>query len=651
MKINLKNLSLYFWRKAHEANLINNIKRALQIWRYQGIGALMNKIINASNRTNQTISFQDWIKYFGTVSEIDKDHIRNHIETFSHKPLVSILIPASNPQKIYLSAAIESVRQQIYPHWELCISVERSEDRQVIELLNEFQNMDNRIKVVYRNKNGNNYGAYNSALENAEGKWVAFLCQDDQIPVEALYFLVNEINEHPEGDIIYSDEDKIDEFGRRSSPHFKSDWNPDLFYSYNYISNFLACRASLIKKVGGFREGFEEAQIYDLLLRCIEKTQPQNIHHIPRILYHRRHISSSKELSGAAKSNVDELSKAALKEHFKKSDQSVQIKSGLAPHTYRVRYSVQEPFPKVDIIIPTRNRSDLLANCIDSIRNQTQYSNYEIIVVDNLSDDPKTLKFLEELKSANIAKVLHFKQLFNFSAINNYAASKTDGHILCLMNNDIEVIDPYWLLEMVSHTQRPEIGVVGCKLLYPNRTIQHGGIITGIHGVAGHSHKHYPADSPGYFFRLQITQNLSAVTGACMVVRRELYEKLGGFEEQLEVAFNDVDFCLRVREKGYRNSWTPYAQLIHHESQSRKHDDTPGKQELLNKEKDFMLERWGDVLNRDPYYNPNLTLQLEDFRISSHPKLNQPWADFRMTCSPKNGSEFMLGSGTKNLDV
>ncbi|MCH7500037.1 MAG: glycosyltransferase family 2 protein [Nitrospinae bacterium] len=625
MKINLKNLSHYFWSKALEPNLINNIERALNICRYQGIAALIKKILNASNRKNQTISFQDWIKHFGTVSEIDKDHMRKHIETFSYKPLVSILIPAFNAQKIYLSVAIESVRQQTYPNWELCISIKGSSDCHVKELLNEFQNIDDRIKVVYRYENGHDYGAYNSALEKAEGEWVAFLGQDDEISVHALYFVVNEINEHPEADIIYSDEDKIDEFGRRFSPHFKSDWNPDLFFSHNYISNFLACRASLIKKVGGFRKVFEEAQVYDLLLRCIKKIQHQNIRHIPRILYHRRHILRPKDFSGTVNSNTDELSKAALKEYFNKSGQRVQINSGLSPHTYRVRYSVQEPLSKVDIIIPTRNRSDLLAKCIDSIRSQTQYSNYEIIVVDNLSDDPKTLKFFENLKANNIAKVLNFNQPFNFSVINNYAASKTDGPMLCLMNNDVEVIDPHWLLEMVSHAQRPEIGAVGCKLIYPNQTIQHGGIITGILSVAGHSHKYYPADSGGYFNRLQTIQNISAVTGACLVVRRELYENVGGLEEQLEVAFNDVDFCLRIQEKGYRNLWTPYAQLIHHETLTRGYDDTPEKQKVLYKETKFMLKYWGDGLKKDPYYNPNLSLHSEDFKIAAYPNIKQPW--------------------------
>jgi GT2 family glycosyltransferase len=624
MKNNLKNLSLYFWRKSREPRLIINLKRALKIWRYQGVAVLIKKIM-ASIKANKTISFQDWINDFGTISETDKDHIRKHIETFSHKPLISILIPATSPQKLYLTAAIESVRQQIYTHWDLCISVEGSKDRQVKEVLDEFQNIDNRIKVIYRNEKEDNYGAYISTLESAEGKWVAFLYPNDQLPLEALYFAANEFNEHPEADIIYSDEDKIDEFGRRSSPHFKSDWNPDLFYSHNYISNFLVCRTSLIKKVGGFREDFKEAQIYDLLLRCIKKIQPQYIRHIPRILYHRRQFTRAKELPESAKSSTDELSKAALKEHFKKSGLRIQVDSGLAPHTYRVRFPIQEPLPKVDIIIPTRNRSDLLANCIDSIRNQTQYNNYEITVVDNLSNDPKTLKFFEELKSANTATVLHFKRPFNFSAINNYSASKTDGPILCLMNNDIEVIDPHWLNELVSHAQRPEIGAVGCKLLYPNQTIQHGGVIIGIGGVAGHSHKYYPADSPGYFFRLQTIQNLSAVTGACLVIRRELYENIGGLNEQLEVAFNDIDFCLRIQEQGYRNLWTPYANLIHHESLSRGYNDTHEKQERFNKEKGFMLKNWGDVLNRDPYYNPNLSLRFEDFRITADSQLKSPW--------------------------
>jgi glycosyltransferase involved in cell wall biosynthesis len=623
MKNNLKTLLLYMWRKLYEPKLTIKMKRAFRIWRYQGISALMGKIINVSNRANQTISFQDWIKSFDTLSETDKDQIRKHIETFSHKPLVTILMSASNHQKIYLSAAIESVRQQIYTHWELRISVEGSCDQQSKKLLNELQNIDNRIEVVYRNEHDNSTN--NSTLKNSEGEWVAFLYQDDKISSHALYFMVNEINKHPEADIIYSDEDKIDECERRSSPHFKSDWNPDLFYSYNYISNFLVCRATLINKVEGFREGFGEVQIYDLLLRCITKIPPQNIRHIPRILYHQRHISRPKGLSGLTKSSTDEHSKEALKEHFEKSGYRVQIKSGLAPHTYRVSFPIQEPLPKVDIIIPTRNRSDLLESCIDSIRNKTRYSNYKITVVDNLSDDPNTLNYLDKLKANNIAKVLIFNQPFNFSAINNCAVSKTDGPMLCLMNNDVEVIDPHWLLEMVSHAQRPEIGAVGCKLLYPNKTIQHGGVIIGIGGVAGHSHKHYPADSPGYFFRLQTIQNISAVTGACLVVRRELYENAGGLEDKLEVAFNDVDFCLRIQEQGYRNLWTPYAQLIHHESLSRGYDDSPEKKEHFNNEKSFMLKRWGDVLKRDPYYNPNLTLQHEDFKISSHPNLNQPW--------------------------
>jgi GT2 family glycosyltransferase len=628
-EIYLRKISSYLLRKIKEPDFIYNVKRALGVWRRQGFKTLLVMISDASRKRNILNDHEQWIKHYDTVSPRDREGIGAHIDAFKARPLVSLIMPVYNTREEILRAAIDSVLGQLYPHWELCIADDASPNPRVKEILEEYRQKDARIKVVYRKKNGHISEASNSALGMARGEWIGLLDHDDEIPEHALYYMVNELNDHSDADILYSDEDKIDETGRRFSPHFKTDWNPDLFYSSNYLCHFTLCRASLVKAVGGFRKGLEGAQDYDLFLRCVAKSSDERILHIPRILYHWRSMAGSTAFSGDQKPYAEKAAKKALTDYFESQQLKVTVEVGAAPTTYRVRYPLPDPLPKVTLIIPTRNRHDLLEKCIDSLLARTKYPEYEIIVVDNQSDDPESLKVFDRLKQEGACRLLRYDHPFNFSAINNFAAKNANGDFLCLMNNDIEVVSEDWLHEMVSHAERPGIGAVGCKLIYPNRRVQHAGVITGIGGIAGHSHRLYSTDSPGYFSRLQIVQNFSAVTGACLVVRKSLYEEMNGLDENLEVAFNDIDFCLRIREKGYRNLWTPYVEIIHHESLSRGHDDTVEKRRRFKKEIDFMKSRWGEGLDYDPFYNPNLSLDCEDFQVAGYPRIGQPWERFK----------------------
>jgi GT2 family glycosyltransferase len=491
-------------------------------------------------------------------------------------------------------------------------------------VLLEFAQQDKRVKVIFREINGHISAASNTALSLATGDFVALLDHDDELSPHALYWAAAEINKYPNAEIIYSDEDKIDLDGKRFDPFFKPDWNPELFFSQNYISHLTIVKAELANVAGGFRKGFEGSQDYDLLLRCIRKTEDDRIRHIPRILYHWRAVAGSTALRESEKEYTIDAGIKALSEFFSNITPGIYIEPGPWPTTYRVHYPVPEPAPKVSVIIPTRNGFNILSRCIESIFTKNTYPDYEIIIVDNQSDERETLEYFDKIKNERRIRIVRFDKQFNFSAINNYAVKQAHGGLICLMNNDIEVIEAGWLSEMVSYAVRPDVGAVGAKLLYPDDRVQHAGVITGLGGAAGHSHKFIARDDPGYFCRAILPQALSAVTAACLVVRKSVYEEVGGLDEDLAVAFNDVDFCMKVRAAGYRNVWTPYALLYHHESASRGYEDTPEKQERFSKEISMMKERWGNRLLSDPYYNPNLTLDREDFGIAARPRVDSP---------------------------
>lgn len=561
--------------------------------------------------------YEEWIARNEAPEFSRLDALTALPESFRLKPTVSVVMPAYNTAEAFLRQAIESVLAQSYPHWELCIADDASTEPHVRTVLEEYMRRDSRIKVAFREENGHISAASNSALALATGDYVALLDHDDELVRHALHLVVEAINQNPSAQILYSDEDKIDEQGERADPHFKPDWNPDLFFSQNYVSHLGVYRRELLQRAGGFRIGVEGSQDQDLLLRCLPHVHPAEIVHIPKVLYHWRIVQGSTALACGEKSYTTEAGIKVLQDFFSaQGREDVKVENGLVPNTYRVRYPVPQPEPLVSLLIPTRDKLELLEPCIRSILDKTTYRNYEIVILDNESAEPATLEFFKHIQADSRVKVLPYHQPFNYSALNNYGVQQAGGELIGLVNNDIEVISPEWLTEMVSHALRPEIGCVGAKLYYEDETIQHAGVIVGLGGVAGHSHKYFPRQSSGYFHRLKIVQNLSAVTAACLLVRKSVYEQVGGLEENgLRIAFNDVDFCLKVREAGYRNLWTPYAELFHYESKSRGAEDTREKVERFNKEIEFVKTKWGELLRRDPCYSPNLTLAREDFSL------------------------------------
>jgi len=560
-----------------------------------------------------------WIERYDTLDESKRRQIIEQIRTWDSPPLISIIMPVFDPPLDLLRQAIDSVRSQLYPNWQLCIADDASTNPQVRTVLESVQAEDPRIKVVFRQHNGHISAASNSAIAIAQGQYLALMDNDDLIPEHALYWVARTLIEHPDAGLIYSDEDKIDIQGRRSGAYFKPDWNEFLFRSQNMVSHLGVYRRDLVERVGGFRSGFEGAQDYDLAMRCIEHLQPAQIVHIPRVLYHWRAHAGSTAMATDEKPYAVLAGVKALDEHLQRL--------GIAAHTellpigmYRVRYQLPVHRPLVSLIIPTRNAHALVKQCIDSIRALTTYKHYELILVDNGSDDPESLAYFSSLEHQPGITVLRDDGPFNYSALNNRAVKHASGELVGLINNDIEVITPQWLEEMVSIALQPGVGAVGARLWFADDRLQHGGVILGVGGIANHSHKFLPKGEYGYFGRAGLTQSLSAVTGACLIIRKSIYEEVGGLDEvHLKIAFNDVDFCLRVQEAGYTNVWTPVAELYHHESATRGLEDTPEKQERFSQEVRFMTERW-PAINKDMAYNPNLTLDHHDFGLAWPPR-------------------------------
>ena len=443
---------------------------------------------------------------------------------------------------------------------------------------------------------------------------------DDLLPEHALYWVARTIIENPDVGLIYSDEDKIDTDGKRSSPYFKSDWNEFLFRSQNMVCHLGVYRRDLVEKVGQFRPGFEGAQDYDLALRCSEQLEREQIIHIPRVLYHWRIHAGSTAMSGGEKPYAAIAGVKALDEHLQRKGDIG--KTELLPMgMYRVHYQLPAQLPLVSLIIPTRNAHGLVKQCIDSIKALTTYPHYEIILIDNGSDDPASLDYFSEIDKEDNIRVLRDDGPFNYSALNNGAVRIANGSLIGLVNNDIEIITPEWLDEMVSIALQPNVGAVGARLWYPDDRLQHGGVIVGVGGVAGHSHKYLPKGDYGYFCRAALTQELSAVTAACLIIKKSTFDQVHGLdEENLKIAFNDVDFCLRIQEAGYINIWTPFAEMYHHESATRGLEDTPEKKERFMKEVTYIQARWPDIQN-DYAYNPNLTLDHEDFGLAWPPRV------------------------------
>lgn len=609
---------------SRQKNRLKLLQKVLRIIRHQGMVSVWQTF---QQLNGFALSYRRWVARCDTLEANDCKAISSHVSTLPWHPTISIIMPTYNTPGQWLRKTIESVRSQLYPYWELCIADDASTDERVHSILEEYTQLDKRIRVVYREQNGYISAASNSALDLAQGEYIALMGHDDVLPQHALYMVAVALNEKPDLDFIYSDEDKIDKNGQRFDPYFKPDWNPDLFTSQNMTNHFCIYSTGLIHAVGGFREGFEGAQDWDLALRVSDQISAFHIHHIPHILYHKRVVAGSTAENRDEKPYAVNTAINSLQEHLERATANAIVHPTTGGH-FRIQYTMPSPAPLVSIIIPTRNGLRLLRRCIESIKNKTHYYDYEILIVDNQSDDRDTLDYMESLESAEIASILHYNFRFNHSAINNFAVRAAKGDYLCLMNSDVEVISEDWLDEMLSHANRPEIGAVGAMLYFPNDTIQHAGIILGMgsSGVAGHIYSDHPRRITGYSGRACLIQNLSAVTAACMVVKTAIYKEVGGMDEKnLPIEYNDVDFCLKIEEHGYRNLWTPFAEFYHHENATRGYRDTIEKNEQHNLASDYMHSRWGYKIENDPSYNPNLTLNNSWPYPAQMPRIKKPW--------------------------
>ena len=558
-------------------------------------------------------SYPNWL---ARNEVLDIEAMTQEIATFHYQPKISIAMPVYNVEEKWLRLCIDSILNQVYTNWELCMADDASTDPNVKKILTEYQQLDERIRVVFREQNGHISEATNSALAIATGEFVALLDNDDELAINAFYEVVKVLNENPELDLIYSDEDKIDMDGNRSDPAFKPDWSPDLLLGTNYISHLGVYRRSILEEIGGFRKGYEGSQDYDLVLRFTEKTTKERIKHIPKVLYYWRMLPTSTAVDQGSKGYAFEAGLRAVQDALVRRGINGHATHGAANGLYDVYYDIKSD-KLVSIIIPTKNGYKDVQRCVSSIIEKTTYQNYEIIMADNGSTDPKMhelyAEFEQQLPGRFFVESIDIP--FNFSTINNRAVKKAHGEYLLFLNNDTEVITENWLTLMVSFAQQERIGCVGAKLLYPNNTVQHAGVILGLGGVAGHGHYGYPHGDLGYFGRLAINVNYSAVTAACLLMKKADFDAVGGFEEAFTVAFNDVDLCLKVQALGRDNVWLHEAELYQFESQTRGYDDKGKKKKRFEQEKVMMEEKWGPLIENDPFYNPNLTRDIPNFSL------------------------------------
>lgn len=558
------------------------------------------------------VDYEEWYRnHRATGEELEKQ--RN--ARFPYSPLISILVPVYNTPEAFLKQMIQSVRKQTYSNWELCIANADPTNQEVADILKTASGKDRRIRVTDVPENKGIAQNTNAALGIASGDYIGLLDHDDLLTPDALYEVVRVLNEEERPQVIYSDEDKVTtDLSEHFQPFMKPDFNLDLLRANNYICHFFVAEKDLAEQVGGFHGEYNGAQDYDLILRCTERAE--KIAHIPRILYHWRVHKASTADNPASKMYAFDAGKRAIEEHLKRCGEK-----GTVSHTkdlgfYRVQYQVQGK-PLVSIIIPNKDHADMLDRCLKSIE-KSSYQNYEIIIVENNSEKEATFDYYKQLKSERI-KVVYWEGIFNYSAINNFGVRAAKGDFLILLNNDVEIITENWIEEMLSNCQRKDVGIVGAKLYYPDDTVQHAGIIIGIGGVAGNIFTGLPRRFTGYFHKASIQQDLSAVTAACMMVKRSVYEEAGGLEEKLQVAFNDVDFCLRVRKAGYLVVFDPYVELYHYESKTRGSENTKEKVRRFQSEIEYMRSHWLELLKKgDPMYNPNLTLTKWDYSLKNN---------------------------------
>lgn len=595
------------------------IARSYEVIRRDGIKGLCSKVYKYVFKKDLSI-YNNWAK----LHDLSKKELKHEKDKeFENRPVISIIVPVYHTPKNFLKELISSVKNQTYVSWKLYLG-DAGTDSSGVSMNTEFIKReaakDDRIKYLVISENAGIAENTNYILERADGDFFAFMDHDDLLTSDALFEVVSLINNNPDAEFIYSDEDKIDEKGKfRFDPFFKPDFNPDLLNSMNYISHLSVVRKTLLDRVGLLNPEYNGSQDYDFTFRCTENTK--NIYHIPKVLYHWRANEDSTAMNQDSKLYAFESGKKAVQAHMERTGYKDAVVEELEDHgKYRIHYKLREN-PLVSIIIPNKDHSEDLKRCIDSILQKTTYKNYEIIVVENNSELSETWDYYKEIEKEDNIKVVKYIGGFNYSAINNFGVSFSRGDYVLLLNNDIEIISEGWLSEMLALCMRDNTGIVGAKLIYPDGTLQHAGVILGIgapreRAVAGHAFKYFSRNSNAQFSRIMVVQDYSAVTAACLMVKKSVFEEVDGLSEDLAVAFNDVDFCMKVRKAGYLIVYCPFAELYHYESKSRGEEDTPEKQARFTDEINVFRSRWGTYIdNGDPYYNPNLTLLKEDFSL------------------------------------
>jgi len=627
---NIQNARAYkLWQKTNlikksSAKVVKKPKlilKSIKLLFSQGSGSLFNAIDRYDLLNSQLNSINDqyqvWYqKNWPTKKSLARE--QKIQKSFKYRPKISIITPVYNPDEKWLRACVESVLKQSYDNWELCLADDNSTKPYIKKYLNKLTKTDQRIKVVFRKKNGHISRASNSALKLATGEFIALLDHDDELAPNALFEVVKLLNTNKNADLIYSDEDKLELDGRHVDPFFKPDWSPDMFLSTNYLCHLTVIRKDIVDNVGGFRVGFEGSQDYDLFLRVTEKTN--QIFHIPKILYSWRKIPNSTAHKTSAKNYAYIAAKKALKDHVNKTCNNCEIKNGIFTGSYRVK-KLYKKQPLVSILIPTLDKVEYLKSCVNSILNKTNYKNFEVLILDTGSKKIETKNYYSELKKNKLITIYNYpKKNFNFAEANNWIAKKAKGSYFLFLNNDTEVINSDWLNNMMQHAIENQVGVVGAKLLFPNNTIQHMGVVIGLRGGASHVGVCFPEwelMGPPFLHAKDVIRNVSATTGACLLIKSEIFKKVNGFDKKFRIAFNDIDLCLKVSKLGYKIIYTPYAKLIHHESISfgRPYQSKKRSNEIFEKERDYFNQKWNLYGYKDPFYNENLTLTDESLRL------------------------------------
>ena len=567
--------------------------------------------------------YQHWLRSYSLVDLAMRARLAAGVGRLAARPLISVIMPSYNVDPKFMRAAIDSVRRQIYPFWELCISDDASTLEGVRALLEDCAAEDDRIQVTFRASNGHISANSNSALELARGDYVALMDADDVLPEDALFWVAHEIALNPDVDLIFTDEDKIDEAGRRFDPYFKAAWNPALMLAQNAFCHLGVFRRSLVEQVGRFREGYEGAQDHDLVLRCADASMPDRIRHIPRVLYHWRASRHSTAASLASKPYAAQAGRRTIEDHLRRNDIKGRVET-TAGSFYQVVYTIPDPLPRVSIIVPTTLRNRVVPRCLRSVLEKTRYGNFELVLVatkPDLAAGSAQVKFARLLRDPRVRTLDYEPSAFNFSWVNNFGAAETRGELLCFLNDDIEAISPDWLAQLVARVGLEGVAAAGPMLYYPSTLIQQAGVLLGVGGVADHAFRNEECGQIGYFARAALEQDYTCLTAACLLVRRESFEAVGGFDVALPTAFNDVDFCIRLRRAGMRIIWTPTAQMYHYESLTFGAHDSAGRAGQFDHDIDAMRSRWRDILDNDPSYNPNLSLDSKrQFQLTAPPR-------------------------------